>query len=98
MLLCSNNAFRCLGITVLAACLLITQTVSLYAENSQAKKVLALHSFHHDFLRIYFANKKSPKKIISDYVETVDFALQKSLISNRYKIILLNAFINNIKT
>ncbi len=73
MLLCSNNTFRCLGITLLTTCLLTVGPISLYAENSQAKKVLVLYSSYHDFPRIYFSNKESPKKIISDYVETVDF-------------------------
>jgi len=83
MLLCSNNTFRCLGITVLAACPLITKPFSLYAANSQAKKVLVLHSSYHDLLRIYFSNKKHPKKIISDYVETVDLACSKERIQDR---------------
>jgi hypothetical protein len=83
MLLCSNNAFRCLGIKVLAACLLTARQISLYAENSQAKKVFVLHSSHHDLPRIYFAKKKSPKKIISDFVQTVDFAFAEGLIIKR---------------
>jgi len=85
MLLCSNSAFRCLEIKVLAACLLTAGVISSYAKNSQAKKVLVLHSFHHDLLRIYFAYKKSPEKIISDYVETVAFAFTGGLNSKRIK-------------
>ena len=47
MLLCSNNPFRFLAITLPEACLLTAWPISLYAENSHAKKVLALHSYHH---------------------------------------------------
>lgn len=46
MLLRSNNAFRCLGITVPAARLLAIRSISIYAENSRAKKVLAFNSSH----------------------------------------------------
>jgi len=40
MLLCSNNPFRFLVITLPAACLLTAWPISLCAENSHAKKVL----------------------------------------------------------
>ena len=65
MLLCSNNAFRCLGITVLANCLLTACPKILCAEDSQAKKVLVLHSYHHDLPRI------------DDIDRTIDSALKK---------------------
>jgi len=47
MLLRSHNTLRCIGITVLGVCLLTARPISLYAEDSQAKKVLVLHSYHH---------------------------------------------------
>jgi len=46
MLLRSNNAFRCLGITVPATRLLTIRPISSCAENSRAKKVLAFNSSH----------------------------------------------------
>jgi len=46
MLLRSNNAFRCLGMSVPAARLLTIRPISLYAENSRAKEVLAFDSSH----------------------------------------------------
>ena len=49
MLLRSNNALKCLGITVIAACLLSAWPISLYADGSQAKKVLVLNSYHQGF-------------------------------------------------
>lgn len=48
MLLCSNKPFRFLAITLPAVCPLTAWPISLYAENSHAKKVLVLHSYHHD--------------------------------------------------
>jgi len=47
MLLCSNNPFRFLIITLPAACPLTAWPISLYAENSHARWVLVLHSYHH---------------------------------------------------
>jgi len=78
MLLCSNNAFRCLGITVLATCLLIACPIFLYAEDSQAKKVLVLHSYHHALLRIDDIEKaidstlKKDDPIIKTHTEYMD--------------------------
>ena len=46
MLLCSNIAFRCLEIKVLAGWLQAKRLVILYAENSPAVKVLVFHSPH----------------------------------------------------
>ncbi len=78
MLLCSNNAFRCLEITVLAACLLTAWPISLYAEDSQAKKVLVLHSYHHGLSRINAIDKgiesalKKDDPIIETQTEYLD--------------------------
>ncbi len=78
MLLCSNNAFRCLGITVLATCLLTACPIFLYAENSQVKKVLVLHSYHDALPRIddiYKAIDSALKKddpIIKTHTEDMD--------------------------
>ena len=49
MLLRSNNALRCLGITVLAVCLLTAWSISLYANDIRIKKVLVLNSYHPGF-------------------------------------------------
>ncbi len=46
MLLRSNNAFRCPRITVPVARLLTIRPISISAENSRAKKLLAFKSSH----------------------------------------------------
>lgn len=46
MLLRSNNAFRCPGITVPVARPLTIRPISIYAENSRAKNILAFNSSH----------------------------------------------------
>ncbi len=66
MLLCSNNPFRFLVITLLAACLLTAWPISLYAENSHAKKVPVLHSSHRVFPRFKNIDKGCKDSLIKD--------------------------------
>jgi len=66
MLLRSNNPFRFLVITLLAACLLTAWPISLYAENSHAKKVLAVHSSHRVISRFENINKGCKDSLIKD--------------------------------
>ena len=66
MLLCSNNPFRFLVITLLAACLLTAWPISLYAENSHAKKVLVPHSSHRILSRFKNIDKGCKDSLIKD--------------------------------
>jgi len=66
MLLCSNNPFRFLVITLPAACLLTAWPISLYAENSHAKKVLVLHSPHRVLSRFENIDKGCKDLLIKD--------------------------------
>lgn len=66
MLLCSNNPFRFLVITLLATCLLTAWPISLYVENSHAKKVLAVHSSHRVPSQFENINKGCKDSLIKD--------------------------------
>ncbi len=66
MLLCSNNPFRFLVITLLATCLLTAWPISFYAENSHAKKVLAFHSSHRVPSQFENINKGCKDSLIKD--------------------------------
>ena len=66
MLLCSNNPFRFLVITLPAACLLTAWPISLYAENSHAKKVLVLHSPHRVLSQFKNIDKECKDSLIKD--------------------------------
>lgn len=78
MLLCSNNAFRCLGIVLLTAHPLTARLVSLCAENNQGKKVVVLHSYHHALPRVDDIDKaiastlKKDAPIIETHIEYMD--------------------------
>ncbi len=66
MLLCSNNPFRFLAITLPAACLLTAWPISLYTENSHAKKVLSFHSSHRVLSRFENIDKGCKDSLIKD--------------------------------
>jgi len=66
MLLCSNNPFRFLAITLPAVCPLTAWPISLCAENSHAKKVLAFHSSHRGLSRFENIDKGCKDSFIKD--------------------------------
>ena len=79
MLLRSNNALRFLGITVLAVCLLTAWPISLYANDSEIKKVLVLNSYHPGFtwsdgimdgIRSEFKKSEQNIQIDIEYMDT----------------------------
>lgn len=78
MLLCSNNAFRCLGIMVRTAHLLTARLISLCAENSLKKKVVVPHSHHHALPRVDHIDKaiasslKKDDPLVETYIEYMD--------------------------